>query len=148
LKAKKSTAKTVAVRLLSRREHSAHEISQKLMQRDFDADDIAQAVDDLQCSGYLSDSRFADVYIRMRRLKGYGPVRIRQELQQRGVNEATIDTGFGADSSDWQHVLTQQYEKKYHDRPVLDYTDKSRRIRFLQYRGFTLEAIQQLFDQK
>jgi regulatory protein len=41
----------------------------------------------------------------------------------------------------WQQILERQYLKKYKNRPVEDYNDKAKRIRFLQYRGFSLDAI-------
>jgi regulatory protein len=138
------SAKSTAVKLLSRREHSAFEIRHKLRQRDFDDTEIEQAVDELVRSGWLSDERFTEAYIRMRRLKGYGPVRIAMELNERGVDESLVNRYMYADDADWDAVLRQQYEKKYRNTRASDYNDKAKRIRFLQYRGFTLDAIYQL----
>lgn len=137
------SAKSVAVKLLSRREHSAFEIRNKLTQRDFDDNEIEQAIVELQQGGWLSDERFAEAYIRMRQSKGYGPVRIAMELNERGVREKIIDDYLQTDSEVWLQVLNQQYLKKYKNKPIADYNDKARRIRFLQYRGFTLDVIYQ-----
>lgn len=135
------SAKSVAVKLLSRREHSALEIRDKLQQRDFDEAEISQAIGELQQGGWLSDERFAEAYIRMRQQKGFGPLRISMELGERGVKEAIVETYLHADDASWQQTLEQQYQKKYKHKPVEDYNDKAKRIRFLQYRGFTLDAI-------
>ncbi len=135
------SAKSVAVRLLSRREHSAFEIRDKLQKRDFDEAEIAQAIVELQQGGWLSDERFAEAYIRMRQLKGFGQVRIAIELNERGVDECIVDEYLQADDESWQQTLEQQYRKKYKNKPVADYNDKAKRIRFLQYRGFVLDAI-------
>ena len=135
------SAKSVAVRLLSRREHSAFEIRDKLTKREFDEVEIEQAIIDLEKGGWLSDERFAEAYIRMRQLKGFGPIRISIELNERGVNESIVENYLHAGSEAWQQTLEQQYQKKYKNRSIDDYSDKAKRIRFLQYRGFVLDAI-------
>jgi len=138
------SAKSVAVRLLSRREHSAFEIRDKLHKRDFDEAEIEQTIIELQQGGWLSDERFAEAYIRMRQMKGFGPIRISMELNERGVKESIVDDYLQADDEAWQQVLEQQYLKKYKNRSIADYNDKAKRIRFLQYRGFPLDAIYQV----
>lgn len=127
--------------MLSRREHSAFEIRDKLSQREFDGSEIEQAINELQQGGWLSDERYAEAYIRMRQQKGFGPVRIAMELSERGVNDSIIDTYLNAQGNSWQQTLQQQYRKKYKNKAIQDYNDKAKRIRFLQYRGFTLDAI-------
>ena len=138
------SAKSVAVRLLSRREHSAFEIRDKLHKRDFDEAEIEQAIIELQQGDWLSDERFAEAYIRMRQLKGFGPIRIAIELNERGVKESIIDDYLQAGDEVWQQTLEQQYLKKYKNKAIADYNDRAKRIRFLQYRGFALDLICQL----
>jgi len=138
------SAKSVAVRLLSRREHSAFEISDKLQKRDFNEAEITQTISELQQGGWLSDERFTEAYIRMRQQKGFGPIRIAIELNERGVKEAIIEAFLDASDESWQQTLVQQYQKKYKNKVIKDYNDKAKRIRFLQYRGFPLEQIYQV----
>jgi regulatory protein len=140
------SAKSVAVKLLSRREHSALELRDKLAKRDFDEDEIRQAIDELEQGGWLSDERFAEAYIRMRQLKGFGPIRITMELNERGVDEGIIDDYIHAGDEIWQQILEQQYRKKYRNSTIEDYNDKAKRIRFLQYRGFPLDSIYRLLS--
>lgn len=142
------SAKSVAVRLLSRREHSAFEIRDKLLKRDFDSEEIDRVIIELQQGGWLSDERFAEAYIRMRQLKGFGPVRIAMELNERGVKEHIVDDYLHADDDSWRQTLERQYRKKYKDKPIDDYNDKAKRIRFLQYRGFALDVIYQVVKDK
>jgi len=138
------TAKSVAVKLLSRREHSAQEIREKLRQREFDSAEIEQTIEELKAGGWLSDERFAEAYIRMRQLKGFGPVRIAMELKERGVDELIVEAQLDTNDASWMQVLEQQYQKKYRNTAIDDYNEKAKRIRFLQYRGFTLDAIYQV----
>ena len=112
------SAKSVAVRLLSRREHSAFEIRDKLLKRDFDNEEIDRVIIELQQGGWLSDERFAEAYIRMRQLKGFGPVRIAMELNERGVKESIIDDYLHAEDDSWRQTLEQQYRKKYKSKSI------------------------------
>ena len=138
------SAKSVAVRLLSRREHSAFEIRDKLAKREFDDDEIALAIAELIKGGWLSDERFAEAYIRMRQIKGFGPIRIAIELNERGVEEAIVEAYLNARDEVWRQTLVEQYKKKYKNKAIEDYNDKAKRIRFLQYRGFPLDVIYQV----
>ena len=135
------SAKSVAVRLLSRREHSTLEIRDKLLKRDFDEAEIEQSIIELQKGGWLSDERFAEAYIRMRQLKGFGPIRISMELNERGVKEDIVARFLQADDASWRQTLKQQYLKKYKNKSIEDYNDKAKRLRFLQYRGFSMDMI-------
>ncbi len=140
----KQSAKSTAVRLLSRREHSAFEIRNKLAKREFDNSEIEQAIVELIQGDWLSDERFAEAYIRMRQIKGFGPVRISIELNERGVKESIVETYLYVGEISWSQTLVEQYKKKYKDKAIEDYNDKAKRIRFLQYRGFSLDSIYQL----
>ena len=142
------SAKSVAVRLLSRREHSAFEIRDKLHKRDFDESEIEQTIIELQQGGWLSDERFAEAYIRMRQQKGFGPIRISIELNERGVKESIVENYLQMADQGWQQTLEQQYLKKYKNKSIMDYNDKAKRIRFLQYRGFALDAIYQVVNEQ
>ena len=79
-----------AIMLLTRREHSTQELSQKLIAKGYDAALMHAVIQDLKHEGLQSDSRFAESYMRFRREKGFGPIHIRKELQQRGVSEDVI----------------------------------------------------------
>ena len=138
------SAKSVAVRLLSRREHSAFEIRAKLAKREFDESEIEQAIVELIAGGWLSDERFTEAYIRMRQIKGFGPIRISIELSERGVDEVIVETYLHAGDAVWSQSLAEQYKKKYKNKAIEDYNDKAKRIRFLQYRGFQLNAVYQV----
>ena len=136
-----SSAKQVAVKLLARREHSATEIHRKLQQRDFSPDEIAEALEELQQGDWQSDERFAEAYIRSRRLKGFGPVRIAMELGERGVNESIISRCLHTDDDIWMETMLNEYQRKYKGKAPDDYQEKAKRMRFLQYRGFSPEKI-------
>ena len=100
-----------AYRLLARREHSYKELQTKLKQREFDRDAIDAVLQDLIDEGLQSDARFAESYIRMRAMNGFGPERIPLELAERGVGQSLIDNAMANTEIDWQEYADTVYEK-------------------------------------
>ena len=139
-----STAKATAVRLLSRRDHSVLELRRKLNLRDFPQEEIEAALEDLIKRDYLSDDRFSESYVHMRKQRGYGPLRIAAELNQRGVDERVYMAYLQPEEDSWFEFLKRTYQTKYRGSSVKDFQEKAKRIRFLQYRGFSLEKIHQV----
>ena len=135
-------ARSVALRLLARREHSRHELSLKLRQRQVQQSVIELVLDDYENEGWLDDARFADVYARHRIDVGYGPVRIIAELQQRGVNlrpECLDDLS----DSDWCRLAARVRDKRFGLESVNnDVQEKLRQARFLARRGFSSAQVE------
>jgi regulatory protein len=84
---KQKNAKDSALNLLARREHSRMELTQKLKLRNFSENEISQTIEQLTQQDLQSDKRFAECYMRSRAEKGFGPVRIKFELREKGVDE-------------------------------------------------------------
>lgn len=154
-----------AVELLSRREHSRQELTQKLTTRFTRAPSAGAKPDAGQCSdaelniliaavcerlehqGYLSDQRFAESYVNARSKKGFGRLRVLNELQQKGVAgdlaEATVSALMG--STEASRQLFVAWQKKF-GKPPEDYKERARQQRFLMYRGFSAAEIDKLFQ--
>jgi len=130
------------VKLLSMREHGVAEIHRKLKAKSDHVDLIDQVVQELIELGYLSDERFCEAFVRSRSIRGAGPAKIRMELIKKGINNNNIDEYLNIDSQHWFELAAQQYSKKFGDTAVVDYKDWSRRARFLQGRGFSMDHIQ------
>ena len=65
---------------LARREHSAKEIRRKLGSRIESQDDLELEIQKLEDEGLLSDERFAESYMHSRKRKGFGPLRIKNNI--------------------------------------------------------------------
>lgn len=130
-------ARAVALRLLARREHSRQELATKLRQREIEAVIIERVLDEYEESDWLSDIRFADVYARHRRDLAYGPVKIRAELQQRGISfepECLAETPEEA----WVELAIRWRQRRFGLASVHDnWPEKARQARSLSQRGFT-----------
>lgn len=88
-----------------------------------------------------SDERFAGAFLRTRQAQGYGPVRIRLELQEKGIAPALIEQYIDESDEVWLMHANAAYHKKYKDKPATEFKEKMKRKQFLAYRGFTHEQI-------
>mgnify|MGYP000507114350 CR=1 FL=1 len=134
------------LRYLTRREHGRVELARKLRAKGFDPDEISETLDALVQAGYLSDQRFTENYIRYRLNRGKGPVNIVQELLTKGVSQALVNEHMLAFSEVWVAQANVVRQKKFGAKAAIDFTEKAKQMRFLQYRGFTTEQINQAFE--
>lgn len=130
-----------AVRLLARREHARRELAAKLRQRGFRSDVVETVLAALEERGLLSDERFAEEYVRYRYNRGYGPLRIRAELQERGVDDAIANRWLDDPELDWEAAARAAWQKRFSGRGGADTAQRRKEQRFLNYRGFTSEQI-------
>ncbi|GHA09437.1 hypothetical protein GCM10008090_19310 [Arenicella chitinivorans] len=133
---------TSAVRSLAMREHSVQELREKLVRKfELNLDVVDAVLDQLVEDGYVSDERFAESYVRARRNKGVGPVKIKSELYRKGVSDHLIADYLEPNSAVWLEAAEHEHRKKFGGAAVADYREWTKRARFLQGRGFTMEHI-------
>ena len=142
----KQSASERAISYLARREHSALELSRKLQKAGFDENEIADTLDKLQQAGLQSDLRFAESFISSRSNRGYGSIRIRMELQNRGVNPDIITDSLQQADIDWFALAAEVRCKRFGEQSPEDYKSRAKQQRFLQYRGFTHDEITESFN--
>lgn len=135
-----------ALRLLARREHSRRELEQKLARRGWEEALIASCLDELALAGLQSDERFAESFARARIDRAYGPLRIRAELAQRGIDRSLAQAVLRTLAPDWLAVAADWYERRWGQEPPADLRDKARRQQALARRGFTHEHYRELLD--
>lgn len=81
-----------ALRLLTYRPRSIHEMSMRLQAKGYSEASIAETVAKLEAWGYLNDTEFAENWIRNRlRNKPMGPMRLRSELLAKGVSVDIVE---------------------------------------------------------
>lgn len=136
-----------AIHLLSMREHSVKELQDKLAAKSEHLDTVLSVMDFMLENDYVSDVRFTEAFVRSKANKGHGPVKIRSQLRAKGINSSLIDDHLDANASIWFDNASLLYDKKYGEEPVSDYNTWSKRARFLQGRGFTMEHIQSTVPQ-
>jgi regulatory protein len=135
----------VAMDLLSRREHSEQELRQKLKTREHSLDAIDEVLQALKHDRLQSDTRFTESYVNQRVNAGVGPVKIRYELRQKGIDDLLADEFLEPLSTQWDEIMERQRIRKYGEAIPSDYRESMKQARFLQNRGFSGEAVMRLF---
>ena len=144
-----------AVRILAMRDHSEQELRRKLAapvmgkngpeEIDATPEDYDKVIAWCIESRYLDDDRFVQQFIASRSRKGYGPARIRQELGQKGIARNDIEQAMRECDIDWCTLARDQAERKYGEPLPTTFAEKVKIQRFLLYRGYLMEDIQEIW---
>ena len=127
--------------LLARRDPGCEELARKLANTGYVRAIVDDALERLEDEGLLSDTRFAESLVQSRINQGKGPARIRADLGRRGIADGDIDGALEASGADWCALAQDERVKKFGREIPVDYKEKARQMRFLQYRGFESEHI-------
>ncbi|MHB8744114.1 MAG: regulatory protein RecX [Sulfuricaulis sp.] len=136
----------MAMQWLARREHSRRELHDKLLRKGCPRELAAETVTRLETERLVSDERFMESLIQVRRNRGYGPLHIQKELQEKGVTAEAIERWLNVSSREWLEDIRRVKRKKFGAQLPGSYTERVRQARFLQYRGFTHDQIQQVLN--
>jgi regulatory protein len=138
-----NAARNRALSWLARREYGRAELIGKLVERGCDEEIASQIVAALASEGLVSDERFIEALLHVRRVRGYGPLYIRRELEEKGIDRSTIEHWLDVGSRDWVEDVRRVNKKKFGGKPPASLAERAKQTRFLQYRGFTHEQIRQ-----
>ncbi|MCY4129417.1 MAG: regulatory protein RecX [Gammaproteobacteria bacterium] len=134
-----------AIQILTPREHSVHELRLKLAKRNVDREKIEAIVGYLIDLDYLSDERFAEAYVAERIRKGDGPLKIRSNLQKRGVDRKFIERYVTSDDEFWieraNDVLGKRFATNDDGQTPLQLSEWTKRRNFLSNRGFPSHVV-------
>jgi len=142
-----AAVRSAAVSALARREHSVAELRRKLYRKGFERPIVERVLEQLQQERLLSDRRFVEAYVHSRSSKGFGPLRIEAELRERGIEAGLAAEGVEPDHARWQELMERVRRKRFGVPLPADYREWARQARFLQSRGFSVEAIRRLLEQ-
>ena len=134
-----------AMDLLARREHSVAKLRRKLMDKGYQKAAVDEQLQKLEGENLVSDQRFTESYVNYRSKKGFGPLRIKQELKEKGINEI-LARNYLNDAEFWRGLAKEVREKRFGRSLPRDYKDKAKQLRFLQYRGFNTDQLRGMFD--
>lgn len=131
--------------MLARRDHSRAELSRKLaryVRDDAELEEVNRVLAELDRNGLLSDERFARALARSRAQR-FGDARIRYDLRRFGVADdlsaATLAALSGTEVSRADLVRSKRFAAL-----PSSAAERAKQTRFLQSRGFSLEAIGQV----
>jgi len=134
------------IRLLARREHSRQELRLKLAQRDYSRDISERVLDQLVAERLLSDERFTEQFVRQRLESGYGPVKIRAELSERGIGGELAAPHLELGDQAWRDRCRATWERRF-GKPPRDRREWGQQARFLANRGFSGDHVSRVLAQ-
>ena len=137
---KQKPINSVLFKLLAKRDYARKELFSKLKTLEYSESDIESALNQAEKEGFINDQRFTENYIRRRSLRGYGPLRIRAELEEKGIDSEQAALCMPNEFF-WQELAEKVRQKRFGETIPKDFADKAKQMRFLQYRGFSSDQM-------
>ncbi len=129
------------------RERTHGEVAQKLRDMGMIPVVSEQIIAGLIQDDFLNETRFAKSFARGKfRINHWGKIKIKQQLQQKGVSEANIKTGLSEiDPDEYQNTLRQLIAKKYPKiKAKNSFEKKQKLVQYLRLKGFEMSLIQEM----
>lgn len=137
--------KDAALKYLTFRARTCGEVERHLLSKGFDPEEIQETIERLKELRYLDDEDYCARYLEYAVAKGRGPLRIRRELEEKGVDREIIQIAFEeyeTEESDLDRAK-EQAEKIARGKTV-DKKLLARIGRRLQSMGYTSDVIYQV----
>lgn len=131
--------RSYAFALLTKREYSKAELTAKLCLYAENPDEVNTLVDELSERQYQSDQRVAEAMLSSQLRKGKGPNRIKLAFKSKQLDTELITAELT--DIDWAEEAYRLKVKKFGLDVEKEPKLKAKQIRFLQYRGFEMDAI-------
>lgn len=133
-----------AAQQLSYRPLSQQALRDKLTGKGHGGDEADYAVAWLLERGYLSDERLAESAVQSYTRRGYGSLRIRQELRRKGIGEETAQAVLDDCEPDME-VMHKLIDKRLHG-DLSDRREVGKTVAALQRRGYKWEEIRRALN--
>ncbi len=142
---RRGKARETAARALGRRNMSSSELRRKLKDKGIGESDAEEAVQWAQDVGAVNDEAYAGMLLRHYRSKGFGDIRIRQELLRRGISDDMCKEILSERADMTEEILEFLRKKLKGSEPSPD--DIRRLTAALQRRGHSFSDIRAAFSQ-
>lgn len=131
--------RSLAFALLAKREYSQANLRKKLLEYGAVADELEILLEELAAQNYQSDERMAGMVLRSQIRQGKGPQRIKLALKKHEIDQEHILEDLK--EVDWFAEALQLKIRKFGTEIAQDPKLKAKQVRFLQYRGFSMDVI-------
>lgn len=140
-------AQDTAINYIGYKARTAHEVTLKLIEKEYADQIIERVLEFLKKYDYVNDKKYCDAYIRESiRLKPKGRFLLRMELKQRGVDESIIEETLNGSDIDEFEGAERLLRKKIKNFSDLDEKERRRGISFLQRKGYSYDVIKEVFQ--
>jgi len=127
--------------MLARREHSLHELKQRLCSHSENEASVNEVLGELARQGIQSDRRFAEMLCRSRFNAGKGPMKIAYELSRHRIAPEIVRQEMAFYEDKWAASAKAVKEKKFGGAAARSHREWARQARFLRQRGFGQEFL-------
>lgn len=131
-----------ALRLLGQREHSRSELVRKLSPHVQDGEDLQAVLDELEAKGFISEARVLESVLHGKAGR-LGGLRIRQELQSRGLDPEAIQEALAQLQPSELERARAVWQRRF-GAPPADARERARHMRFLAARGFAGDVVRKV----
>ena len=139
----KSEIRNTCLVALTRREFSTKELKEKLRSR-FDADGLIDTViNELTAEKLLCDERYTESFVLARVNRGQGRIKIKADIHAKGISAELVNRVIAELKIDWVLLAQRVLKKKGKSEDITDKKQLGKTMRFLQYRGFDFDEINQ-----
>lgn len=135
-----------ALRLLSQREHSRAELARKLAKYEEEPGTLALALDELEAKDFISETRVVQSVVHQRAPR-MGAMRVRQELQKKGIAPEAITEAVAALRDTELSRAREVWARRFDALPA-NQTERAKQARFLMARGFNGEVARRVLSDK
>ena len=142
---RRGKARETAARALGRRNMSSAELMRKLKDKGIAESDAEEAVQWAQDVGAIDDAAYAAMLLKHYRSKGFGDIRIRQEMTRRGISDDMCREILSEHADMTEEILDFLRKKLKGNNPSPD--DMRRLTAALQRRGHSFSDIRAAFGQ-
>jgi regulatory protein len=84
----------IALKHLQYRERSTKEVVDHLKSKGYQEEDIEETIGFLKEFGYINDERYGEIYINYGIAKGWGPIKLKHGLKEKGISPELMEAIF------------------------------------------------------
>ena len=142
-------AKRQVFKFLRYRCRSEQEIRLYLVRKKTNPQIVEQIISSFKKSSLINDKQFTELWMEDRILRGYGRIKIKQELYNKGIDDILIDKFLGKYNLQyWQERIKELINTKYSKfRKINSVKEKYKLYNCLLRRGFSQEEIKIVLEE-
>jgi len=135
-------AKDEALKILLSKKRTAKQITEKLIEKGFNADEAEEAVEYFKEKGYIDESDYARRYVHDAvKIKGHGRMRILRDLKMRGISDEDAQAALDGAEFDVAELMLKKFSA------CNSLKEKNRIINHFLRKGFSVSEITEAFNQ-
>ncbi len=134
-------------RILEGRDHSRHELRQKLRRRSCPEEFIDTLIEEMCACRYLDDQRFATALVQSKLRQGWGRRRIALELKRRGLADEDIETALSEFTAALEEEGELERARVLAQRRINSGAAVDKIYRYLWGRGFSASCINSVLSE-